>query len=143
MFVSFWSFLVEEVSKAIYRLVSLMECDSSCVSLVIAVINWLVELRLVMVELRVLIKLESCSMSLDCSVVVALMKSLLYFSLLVIDWLWVGSCLKIVEVISVEIFMFSLWIIRNPTAFMMEKVITGSLFLRAVLNSIFASVSAV
>ena len=66
------------------------------------------ELRLVMVEFRVLIKLESCSVSLDCLDVVALMKSHSCFRSLVTDWLSVGSCFNISEVISVEIFTFSL-----------------------------------
>ena len=107
MLVSLWSSFVE-VSEAICILASLIECDSSYISLAIAAMDWLVELRLVIVELRVLIKSESCSVNLDCSDVVALMKSHSCFRLLVTDWLSVGSCFNIAEVISVEIFTFSL-----------------------------------
>ena len=97
--VSLWSSFVEEVSEATCRLASLMECDSSYISLAIVATDWLVELRLVMVELRVLIKSESCSVSLNCSDVVALIKSHSCFRLLVTDQLSVESCFNIAEVI--------------------------------------------
>ena len=103
----------------------------------------LVVSRVCMEVFRVSIDSDMWSMCLDCSTVVALIKLHSRSILLVVTLLSVSSFSEIAAIISVDVSLLVLCLIRNPTAFSVDAVGSVSFCSRAIEKRMFASVSAV